>query len=102
MGGGHAGHNGLRNIDSHIGKDYARVRLGVGHPGEPERVTDHVLDSFSKADRTWLTPLIEAVAEAAPHLAKGDGPRFLTQVALILKPDTSKPGTSKKDEPHGI
>lgn len=112
VGGGHAGHNGLRNIDSHIGKDYARVRLGVGHPGEPERVTDHVLDSFSKADRTWLTPLIEAVAEAAPHLAKGDGPRFLTQVALILKPDSNKPGTSKpgaskpdtnkKDAPHGI
>jgi PTH1 family peptidyl-tRNA hydrolase len=111
VGGGHAGHNGLRSIDSHIGKDYARVRLGVGHPGEPERVTSHVLDSFSKADQTWLTPLIDAVAEAAPHLAKGDGQRFLTQVALILKPPPPKtpPGppntptdTNKKDEPHGI
>lgn len=97
VGGGHAGHNGLRDIDAHIGKDYARVRIGVGHPGEPERVTNHVLDEFSKADMTWVTPLLDAVADAFPHLAKGDGARFLTQVALILNPPPPKSAGKKKD-----
>jgi PTH1 family peptidyl-tRNA hydrolase len=97
VGGGHAGHNGLRDIDAHIGKDYARVRIGVGHPGEPERVTNHVLDEFSKADMTWVTPLLDAVADAFPHLAKGDGARFLTQVALILNPPPPKSAGKKND-----
>lgn len=91
VGGGHAGHNGLRDIDAHIGKDYARVRLGVGHPGDRGRVTGHVLDEFSKADMEWVTPLLDAVSDAFPHLAKGDGARFLTQVSLILKPPPPKP-----------
>ena len=98
VGGGHAGHNGLRDIDNHIGKDYARVRVGVGHPGEPERVTDHVLDEFSKADMVWVTPLLDAIADAFPDLAKGDGPRFLTRVALVLNPPPPKSNTDKDND----
>jgi PTH1 family peptidyl-tRNA hydrolase len=91
VGGGNAGHNGLRDIDAHIGRDYARVRLGVGHPGVADDVHDHVLDEFSKADMAWVTPLVAAVAEAFPLLAGGDGARFLTRVALILNPPPPKP-----------
>jgi PTH1 family peptidyl-tRNA hydrolase len=91
IGGGNAGHNGLRDIDAHIGRDYARVRLGVGHPGVADDVHDHVLDEFSKADMAWVTPLVAAVAEAFPLLAGDDGARFLTRVALILNPPPPKP-----------
>lgn len=90
VGGGHAGHNGLRDIDAHIGKDYARVRLGVGHPGLREQVHDHVLDPFSKAEMTWVEPLLDAVAEAFPLLVAGDSSKFLTRVALILNPPPPK------------
>jgi PTH1 family peptidyl-tRNA hydrolase len=95
IGGGNAGHNGLRDIDAHIGRDYARVRLGVGHPGVADDVHDHVLDEFSKADMAWVTPLVAAVAEAFPLLAGGDGARFLTRVALILNPPPPKPPPPK-------
>ena len=71
MAGGHAGHNGLRSIDSHIGKDYWRVRLGVGHPGDKARVTGHVLRDFSKADKQWLDKTLDAVADAIPLLLEG-------------------------------
>ncbi len=91
VGGGHAGHNGLRDIDAHIGNGYARVRLGVGHPGTAEEVHDHVLNEFSKADMDWLAPLIDAVAEAFPLLVTGDGQKFITKVALILNPPPPKP-----------
>ncbi len=90
VGGGHAGHNGLRDIDAHIGRDYARVRLGIGHPGERDRVHGHVLDEFSKADMAWVTPLLDAVAEAFPLLVADGGARFLTRVAAILNPPPPK------------
>ena len=77
QGGGHGGHNGLRSIDAHMGKDYRRVRLGIGHPGEKDRVTGHVLRDFSKADRDWLGPLLDAVADAAPMLIQGDDTGFI-------------------------
>ncbi|NKB19517.1 MAG: aminoacyl-tRNA hydrolase [Alphaproteobacteria bacterium] len=92
LGGGHAGHNGLRSIDSHIGKDYWRVRLGVGHPGDKGRVTGHVLRDFSKADKQWLTKTLEAVADAIPLLLKGDGAAFTSRVGLLNQsPKTKKP-----------
>ena len=100
IGGGNAGHNGLRDIDAHIGRDYARVRLGVGHPGVADDVHDHVLDEFSKADMAWVTPLVAAVAEAFPLLAGGDGARFLTRVALILNPPQPKPPPPKPPHPR--
>ena len=98
VGGGHAGHNGLRDIDAHIGKDYARVRLGIGHPGTSDDVHDHVLDEFSKADMAWVAPLIDAVSDAFPLLARGEGQKFLTRVALILNPPPPRP---PREPPRG-
>jgi PTH1 family peptidyl-tRNA hydrolase len=98
--GGSAGHNGIKSIDAHIGPDYWRVRLGIGHPGK-EFVHGHVLSDFGKADEAWLTPLLDAVADAAPDLAAelsgtGDGNKFMTKVALRLKPPKKPPtGTSE-------
>lgn len=83
-GGGNAGHNGLRSISAHLGNDYVRVRIGVGHPGVKELVARWVLNDFAKADREWLAPLLDAIADAAPRLAKNDQSRFLTDVAKAL------------------
>jgi peptidyl-tRNA hydrolase, PTH1 family len=99
-GGGNAGHNGLRSISSHVGNDYVRVRLGIGHPGERERVTGHVLGNFTKDDRAWLDPLLEAVAQAAPHLADGDEAGFMNKVTLATTPQREpkpKPPEKAKD-----
>lgn len=75
-GGGHAGHNGVRSIAGHIGPDFVRVRIGVGHPGDKRVVTNHVLGDFAKADAEWLDPLLAAIARGAPDLAAGDFNRF--------------------------
>lgn len=80
-GGGHAGHNGLRSIHAHIGAEYRRVRLGIGHPGHKSKVAGYVLHDFAKADRDWLDPLLDAVARAAPLLAAGEDGRFQSDVA---------------------
>jgi PTH1 family peptidyl-tRNA hydrolase len=85
VGGGNAGHNGLRSISAHIGNEYARVRIGVGHPGSKDAVIGYVLHDFSKADQAWLEPLLDAIADAAAHLATGDDARFLTDVARRLQ-----------------
>jgi peptidyl-tRNA hydrolase, PTH1 family len=85
-GGGNAGHNGLRSISSHAGNDFVRIRLGIGHPGERERVTGHVLGNFTKADRDWVEPLLQAVADAAPSLADGDEAGFMNKVVLATQP----------------
>jgi PTH1 family peptidyl-tRNA hydrolase len=81
-GGGNAGHNGLRSITAHMGNEYHRVRIGVGHPGSKDAVAHYVLRDFAKVEYAWLDPLLDAMADAAPFLAKGDGARFLSQVAL--------------------
>lgn len=86
-GGGTAGHNGLRDIDRHIGPDFHRIRLGIGHPGDKALVTPHVLGDFAKADRDWLDPLLDAIAREAGWLAKGDAPRFMTAVAARTQTD---------------
>ncbi len=86
QGGGHAGHNGLRSIHEHIGADYARVRLGIGHPGHKDRVAGYVLSDFAKADQVWLDDLLRGVADGAPDLAAGDGGRFLNAVANRTAP----------------
>ena len=85
-GGGAAGHNGLRSMDRALGTpDYWRVRLGIGHPGEKDRVLGYVLGDFAKADRDWLIPLLDAVAEAAPLLAEGRTEDFMSKVALLTQ-----------------
>ncbi|MEY4965054.1 MAG: hypothetical protein RL274_637 [Pseudomonadota bacterium] len=85
-GGGDAGQNGLRSITAACGADYRRVRLGIGHPGDKERVTGHVLQNFSKDDIAWLKPLVDAMVEAAPLLARDDDAGFMSRVALQLAP----------------
>ncbi len=90
-GGGHAGHNGLRSIHTHIGPDYRRVRLGIGHPGDKARVVGHVLKDFAKADERWLGPLLDAVAEHAPLLVAGDDAGFMSKVALATALPRARP-----------
>jgi PTH1 family peptidyl-tRNA hydrolase len=99
LGGGNAGHNGLRSIDSHIGRDYWRVRLGIGHPGDRNRVTGHVLKDFSKADRPWVEKMVEAVADAVPLLLAEKEADFMTRVALLTQPAKPKNPAPDKDKP---
>ncbi len=83
-GGGAAGHNGLRSIDRRLGgQDYWRVRLGIGHPGQKDRVLGHVLAEFSRADQEWLTEMLGAVADAALLPAQARPEEFMTRVALL-------------------
>ncbi len=84
-GGGHGGHNGLRSIDSHIGKDYWRVRLGIGHPGDKAQVSGYVLHDFAKADQSWIDPLLDAVADAFPLMAQGQPETFMNKVTLATQ-----------------
>jgi PTH1 family peptidyl-tRNA hydrolase len=85
QGGGHAGHNGLRDIERHIGASFKRVRIGIGHPGAKHLVTNYVLSDFAKADDAWLDPLLDAIADAAPHLALGQDEKFMSRVALLTQ-----------------
>ena len=92
-GGGHAGHNGLRSLHQHIGPDYVRVRMGVGHPGHKDRVPGYVLHDFAKADEGWLDDMLRGCADGAPALADGDTGRFMNAVALRLNPPRPSTGT---------
>lgn len=102
-GGGHAGHNGLRSIHAHIGADYDRVRLGIGHPGHKDAVAPYVLRDFAKADQDWLDDVLRGISDGIDQLVAGDSGRFLNAVALRTAPprsSTSKPkGEMKKPEP---
>lgn len=90
QGGGAAGHNGIRSVEAHIGPDFWRVRLGVGHPGVKHLVHPHVLSDFTAEEEAWLDPLLEAVAKEAPLLVKGDMAAFMSRVALALQPPKPK------------
>ena len=85
-GGGHGGHNGLRSIDAHIGKDYWRVRMGIGHPGDKNLVTGYVLHDFAKSDQGWLDPLVDACAAAFPLIVQGRPEEFMNKVTLATQP----------------
>ena len=83
-GGGAAGHNGIKSVSAHIGTDFRRVRLGIGHPGDKTLVHGYVLSNFAKAERgAWVDRLVEAVAEAAPHLTVNDDVGFMNRIALL-------------------
>uniref|UniRef100_UPI0035B2320A aminoacyl-tRNA hydrolase n=1 Tax=Paenirhodobacter enshiensis TaxID=1105367 RepID=UPI0035B2320A len=100
QGGGHAGHNGLRSISQHMGEAYARVRLGVGHPGDKAKVANYVLGDFSKADREgWLADLLHGISDGAPALARGEGDHFLNAVSLRVAPPRSSAGTHPERAP---
>ena len=84
-GGGTAGHNGLRSLDAHLGRDFRRVRIGIGHPGHKDRVTKHVLGNYAKAEMDPLADTLAAIAAEAEWLAKGEDARFMSDVALRLR-----------------
>ena len=95
-GGGHAGHNGLRSIHQHIGAEYHRVRLGIGHPGHKDRVAAYVLADFAKAEQDWLDDLMRGISDGAAALAAGDGGRFQNAVANRTAPARNK---DRPDQP---
>ena len=97
VGGGHGGHNGIKSVDAHCGKDYRRLRLGIGHPGDKERVHGYVLGDFAKADQSWLEPLLDALADNAAMLVKGDDSQLMNKLALATggKADDDKPKPEK-------
>lgn len=90
-GGGHAGHNGLRSVHAHVGGNYARVRLGVGRPGDKAEVAGHVLKDFAKAEREWVERMIDGVGERFPLLVEGDDGAFMSKVAAAIAPPRPKP-----------
>jgi len=84
-GGGTAGHNGLRSTDAHLGPDFRRVRLGIGHPGHKDRVTGYVLDNYAKTEIEPLSDMLGAIAAEAAWLAAGDDVRFMNEVARRMQ-----------------
>ena len=102
-GGGAGGHNGIRSLDAHLGKDYRRVRIGIGHPGHKDKVTGHVLGDFSKADQNWLVPLLDEIARNADLLTTGDDAGFMNRIALRLQSDepSGAKGQSSAKKPKG-
>jgi PTH1 family peptidyl-tRNA hydrolase len=96
IGGGNAGHNGLRSISAHVGNEYRRVRLGIGHPGVKEMVYGHVLGDFSKAERAWVETLCDIIADNADLLVRGEDASFQNKVHLAMQAkgfgEPTKPG----------
>jgi PTH1 family peptidyl-tRNA hydrolase len=101
QGGGHAGHNGLKSLNAHLGENYVRVRMGIGHPGAKHLVSNYVLGNFAKSDQDWLQQELDAVVTALPKLIEGDIKAFQgaitvamksnEPVALSLEGETAKP-----------
>ena len=89
VGGGLAGHNGLRSINGSLGPDFRRVRIGIGHPGpgQKEKVTPHVLGNYAKSEMEPLSDMLAAIAAEADWLANGDDPRFMSEVARRMQDD---------------
>ncbi len=96
VGGGVAGHNGLRSITAHVGNHYKRVRIGIGKPDVKELVPMHVLGDFGKAERAWVDPLCEIMAENAGLLADGKDATFQNKVHLAMQAK----GLGEKPEPE--
>jgi PTH1 family peptidyl-tRNA hydrolase len=102
-GGGVAGHNGLKSLTAHIGNDYVRVRIGIGHPGSRDQVINYVLRDFAKAEHDWLEPLLGAIAAEAPYLAEGANDKFQSRVAHAMQPESeekAKPAPREKTAPR--
>lgn len=82
IGGGTAGHNGLRSIGQHLGPDFRRIRIGIGHPGHKDRVHGYVLGNYAKAEQDDLIQMLSAIGAEAKWLAEGNDPRFMSEIAL--------------------
>ena len=89
-GGGSAGNNGIKSLTQHLGDGYRRVRIGIGHPGDKNRVADYVLRDFAKSDQDWIEDLIDAISGAAENLASGNDVGFMNDVALKIRPNEHK------------
>ena len=98
-GGGNAGHNGLRSISAHLGNEYRRVRLGIGHPGDKNLVHPYVLSDFFKEEWPWVKDLVEACAEFTPLLVKGEEASFQNKVHLVMQAKGWGDAGPKSDEP---
>ena len=90
-GGGLAGHNGLRSFKAHMGADFRRARLGIGHPGSKDRVTGHVLGDFSKTDSQWVDSFLGAICAHADLLVAGADATFQNRVHEAMVPHTQQP-----------
>ncbi len=103
--GGHGGHNGIKSLDAHCGKDYRRLRIGIGHPGNKDLVHGHVLGDFAKSDKVWLEPLMDAIADNAGMLIKGEDSQLMNKLTLAVggKPEaeTAPAKPAKAPKPAG-
>lgn len=99
IGGGNAGHNGLRSITVHLGNDYRRVRLGIGHPGSKDLVLAYVLGAFAKSEQDWVATLCDAVAAEAADLARGDDNQFQNKVHRAMDREGSPVNGRERDNP---
>ena len=97
LGGGVAGHNGLRSIGAQIGPDFRRARMGIGHPGHKDRVLGHVLSDFHKVEWPWVKALCEACAEAAPMLAAGEDERYQAEVMRLAPAEKLDPRKAARE-----
>ena len=86
QGGGHGGHNGLRDVMAQIGPEFWRVRIGIGHPGHKDLVHGYVLHAFAKSDKDWLDPMLDAISDEIGLMVDGQGELFMTKVAAKLTP----------------
>lgn len=104
-GGGHAGHNGLRSIHDHIGPDYGRVRFGIGHPGDKDEVSGHVLKDFAKGDKVWLDKVLGAFTDHAGMLIEGDDSGLMSKLAEAVnppRPNNPKPEPGEGEGSNGV
>lgn len=99
-GGGHAGHNGLRSIHAHIGADYHRVRMGIGHPGNKNAVAGYVLRDFAKAEQDWLDDVLRGCSDGAADLAAGDSGKFMNAIGRRVNPPRSSGGSTPEAAPN--
>ncbi|MBA4807588.1 aminoacyl-tRNA hydrolase [Brevundimonas sp.] len=97
-GGGAAGQNGVRSLISHLGADFRRARLGIGHPGEKELVMPHVLGDFHKAEQPWLNAMLQACADALPFAAAGDDERYQGEVMRLAPAPKFSPRQAARGE----
>jgi PTH1 family peptidyl-tRNA hydrolase len=98
LGGGVAGHNGLRSIGGQIGPDFRRARMGIGHPGHKDRVLGHVLSDFHKVDAEWVKAMCEACADAAPMLMAGEDERYQAEVMRLAPAEKLDPRKAARGE----
>ena len=96
-GGGAAGNNGIRSVTAQVGADFRRARIGVGHPGDKDAVMPYVLGDLAKADRVWLDPMLDAIADALPFAAAGDDERYQAEVLRLAPAPKADPRKQARD-----